>query len=864
MTDDLNRSKPKDSAPESKSPGRRDFMKASGAAGIMAAVGSRIFAGEAKAETAVVSSAAGNYWEQEDWRALPKRTILGYCWPWHARPGDTLDFKVSTYAGGPYEADLVRVIHGNIWPAQKMQKELELEAPFARQYPGRHQISAPGSCVEVPESRGLNNIKSFTVQSYVFPSLILKKGEKLHHYPDTYIGHEGLGIEETEEVIDEQTLVARWDEEAGTGWSLYLDRQGRPSFKIAGSNGKTHKIILGRPLLKKRWFLVAASYDADSGSLKISSEHIDGYFANEYAVRPQSATLALPAGAKPRQKGVLRFGATTGRKRGKYYRAPAQVLNGKLDSVRLTHGALSPKEVQEVSGLVVPKKRALKVIGFWDFGKDIGTTKVHDLSKNNLHGETINLPDRGVTGVRFDGSITEWTVKPDHYGACAFHDDDLYDAQWETDFSYKVPKGLPSGIYAVRLKHGDFIEHIPFFVAPPKGRTTSKAAYLVPTVSYSAYSNMDEHFSLNIPIARKQFDGSTKIEKDHFVHPSVAGLSPHEAAFYAKHRRELGGGVYRNHTGGGYHWHATQKVPNLNLKLAAGYTKLCMDTFLTDWFYAKGIEVDIITDDMMQAEGVDLLKNYNVILNGHHPEYYSSEMLDAVEGYLDQGGRWMYLGGNGYCWTTPFHPTLDGVVEVRKNVGGGLLFGGDYWGVQQAVNEYDGRDAGLWRSAHRPEQRTVGVGWVASPYSTQSVPYKRTEAAGDTRAAFIFAGVKGELLGSFGLSGNGAAGFEVDGASFDKGTPSHALIVARSTDFGKPWHFMLGGLEREEFAPRFAMPRADMTFFETSKGGAVFSVGSMSYIGSLSHAGYDNNISQITLNVLSRFMDKKPFRMPEG
>jgi len=53
--------------------------------------------------------------------------------------------------------------------------------------------------------------------------------------------------------------------------------------------------------------------------------------------------------------------------------------------------------------------------------------------------------------------------------------------------------------------------------------------------------------------------------------------------------------------------------------------------------------------------------------------------------------------------------------------------------------------------------------------------------------------------------------------------------------------------------------RADMVFFETPNGGAVFSASSIAYMGSLSHNGGDNNVSRITENVLRRFADPTPF-----
>ena len=52
--------------------------------------------------------------------------------------------------------------------------------------------------------------------------------------------------------------------------------------------------------------------------------------------------------------------------------------------------------------------------------------------------------------------------------------------------------------------------------------------------------------------------------------------------------------------------------------------------------------------------------------------------------------------------------------------------------------------------------------------------------------------------------------------------------------------------------------RADMVYFETPSDGAVFSVGSIAWVTSLSHNGFDNNVARITGNVLKRFLDPRP------
>ena len=68
-------------------------------------------------------------------------------------------------------------------------------------------------------------------------------------------------------------------------------------------------------------------------------------------------------------------------------------------------------------------------------------------------------------------------------------------------------------------------------------------------------------------------------------------------------------------------------------------------------------------------------------------------------------------------------------------------------------------------------------------------------------------------------------------------------------------NYIIGGTENP-------LVHADMTFFETANGGAVFSTGSITWAASLPHNGFDNNVSRITANVLRRFVDPTPFPPP--
>lgn len=77
-------------------------------------------------------------------------------------------------------------------------------------------------------------------------------------------------------------------------------------------------------------------------------------------------------------------------------------------------------------------------------------------------------------------------------------------------------------------------------------------------------------------------------------------------------------------------------------------------------------------------------------------------------------------------------------------------------------------------------------------------------------------------------------------------------VVPEETPFHHP---TINGEEAEKC-------HADMVFFETPNGGAVFSTGSISWAASLAHNDYANDVSRITENVVRRFADPAPFPPP--
>ena len=278
------------------------------------------------------------------------------------------------------------------------------------------------------------------------------------------------------------------------------------------------------------------------------------------------------------------------------------------------------------------------------------------------------------------------------------------------------------------------------------------------------------------------------------------------------------------------------------------------DTHLLAWLDALGHDFDVITDEDLDADGAGAIAQYKVVMTTSHPEYHTPRSLDALADYTERGGRLMYLGGNGFYWRVAVNAELPGAVEIRRGEGGIRAWAaepGEYY------NAFDGGYGGLWRNSGRAPQRLAGVGFIAQG-DFHGTAYRRLPASRDPRAAWIFEGIDDdELLGDFGLSGGGAAGFELDWLDPSLGSPPHALVLARSEQQDDT--FMLVPEEiLNHYATRPGVPtrdliRSEIVFFETPNGGAVFSVGSITFCGSLPHNEFENNISRMLDNVLRRF-----------
>jgi N,N-dimethylformamidase len=747
--------------------------------------------------------------------------ISGYSDRISVRGGEVVRFMVSCDRAAAYRAQLVRIRCGDTNPEGPGYREIELESPINGTYQGRTQAIHAGSYVLVPPSRRLEEIRAFTLAAMIWPTT---PGDR------------------------EQTLIACWDAASAAGFELFLDDAGAPALRLGDGKGDDAVITSGVPVRPSEWCFVAAAFEPAAGTVLLHQRQQITYPGAATAVTGTHATRIVPAAAHaPLLIAARRVANADARTTEAHY-------NGKIDSPRLAGRALSAAELPLLLQDSPPGYLRPDIVAAWDFSREIPTERVIDVSGNSLHGRTVNLPARAMTGHNWTGAEMRWTAAPHQYGAIHFHDDDIYDAGWQADFALTVPQRLQSGCYAVRLQSGEDEEYIPFFVRPATGKPGAGVLYIAQTATYLAYANLSYVFT--------NAAAELLMNRLVVVQPWEERLNAHP---------ELGASLYDVHRDGSGICYSSRLRPILNMRpkvqtasgglgsMLWGYNA---DTHLTDWLEAAGHDFDVITDEDLDAEGVELLRHYRVVLTGTHPEYYSTGMLDALERYTAGGGRLMYMGGNGFYWRIAYHPDLPGVMEVRRAEDGTrawLARPGEYY------HSFTGKYGGLWRRQERAPQKLVGVGFIAQGFDLSS-GYRRLPASEERRVAFAFEGIgRDEAIGNFGLIGGGAAGLEVDIVDPALGSPPHTLAVASSEEL--PDTFLLVNEEQLINTPDVmgsANPRirSDLAFFETGNGGAVFSFSSIAWCGSLAHNGYDNNVARLTGNVLCRFLSPEPFAPP--
>jgi hypothetical protein len=626
-----------------------------------------------------------------------------------------------------------------------------------------------------------------------------------------------------------QTVISTLDMRTKSGFAALLNEAGQVQFCI-GTGDDLEVIYTDFHPERKRWIEVKISLHKTLVSVTLTPLAL---IAAASSVPPLTLQRNLKNPLRISKENILMFGASTV----KWPAYASDVFNGRIDRPCIKKIGLPSITLVE-----------------FDFSLEISSDRIIDVSGNACHGRLVNAPTRAVRGYDWDGSEPDWTKAKFGYGAIHFHDDDLDDAAWDTDFTIKVPPKARSGVYAVNVQstNGKTSDSIVFMVRPSEDawqQRDGKVAFVLSTFTYLAYANEQLHDKRRMSAidVGPGFDMNTAATSEDF--------------WRMKRRKDVGLSLYDVHNDDSGTVFSSAKRPILNLK--PGYIMWAMrrpraisaDTMMIGFLEREGVPYEVVTDHDLHERGVGAISGFNTVLTGSHPEYPSLESYNAYIGYAKQGGNMMYLGGNGFYWVSATDiPNRPHLIEIRRGDQGVrtyVLPGGEH------ILSLNGRQGGLWRSRGRATNVLWGIGFCGEGVAP-GVPFKRSEASlNDTSISWIFEGIDpDELIGEYGLGG-GASGDEIDRFDVANGSPTCIKVLASST--GHPDDF---GIAPEDVSfpilntlgTQTDLIRSDVTYYVTDAGGGVFSVGSINWYNSLGWDDYQNNVARLTANVMKGFL----------
>ncbi len=443
---------------------------------------------------------------------------------------------------------------------------------------------------------------------------------------------------------------------------------------------------------------------------------------------------------------------------------------------------------------------------------------------------------------------------------------------WETTFEFAVDASWPSGAYRITLtaagRNGAPIRcHHLFIVRPEAGRKPGRVLQVAATGSWTSYNTWggSNHYQGITGPNRDQYATTVSIERPFcrgFVQlPADAPRVPLE--------------IYSPMA-------VAPRYPHMEWAYANGYSKkyassgwASYDSHFFRWAEREGYAVDLASQHELHFNP-EILDGYDCVAFVGHDEYWTWEMRDAVDGYVERGGHAARFAGN-FMWQTRLE---DG-------------------GKRQVCYKYRARAedpafrsddptrmTGSWedRTIGRPGSSTFGliatrglyVGWGGcAPRGARGFPVYRPE-----HWAFAGTGIYyGDILGAEGH----AFGYEVDGLDYiirgglpepteDSGAPDGLEILAlgmsslkeESADIAADDQF-LSDADAKFVAETLIGDAGEASVDKVKRGcgmivnfprgkGEVFHAGSCEWVAALKRG--DTMVERVTANVLNRYLKR--------
>lgn len=439
---------------------------------------------------------------------------------------------------------------------------------------------------------------------------------------------------------------------------------------------------------------------------------------------------------------------------------------------------------------------------------------------------------------------------------------------WPAGLQWTIPIGTPPGFYLLRVTtpqpSGTHWEYHHFLVVKAPSGSRARAALVLTTSTLLAYNDWgganhyrglgDDAFEVEgSPVASSQ----RPIARGFLVKPPGApeefrreALAMGEAPRYPAYEWARLNGYSRHHADA--FW-ATYERPFIR------------------WLFDAGYDVDLLTQSDLHYDR-QCLDGYRCVLLAGHDEYWSWEMRDALDDFVDNGGRVARFGGN-FQW------------QVRLSEDGGQQFCYRLPSLDPVTSTNPRRATTIWeaRSVNRPGASSLGLNGMGGIYARYGAATPRSSGGFTVYRPehWVFEGADlyyGDVLGGAPAC---LAAFEVDSVeytfhrglpypTFEDGAPASLEILALCLAVkGESDHFRgsvpLGGPEPEvedyltelgEDVPDYlrenGMRGAGMIATFQRGRGEVFNGGSTAWPQAL--ASGDPFVNRVALNVLDRYI----------
>ena len=413
---------------------------------------------------------------------------------------------------------------------------------------------------------------------------------------------------------------------------------------------------------------------------------------------------------------------------------------------------------------------------------------------------------------------------------------------WEETLNIAVHRSWNSGFYLVRMVGHDGTKAEAFFVV--RALQPRQTLLVLATSTWAAYNDWGgpsyytggHYSSLQRPLPKGFLE---KPDPHRYRVARIAELSEEER---------------RDHFSNFSIWSS-----------AAGFAN--WELLFVRWAERHGIQLDYATS-LDLHNNPDLLNGYSSYVSVGHDEYWSAEMRNHLEDWVERGGFAAFLSGNTAFWQVRFEDSGHTMVGFKQQFSEDPVMGTS---EQRSVTT-------MWSDplTERPESQMTGVSFTRGGYAhCRNAP---TGSGGYTvwrPDHWAFEGVPlhpGDIIGGDYV----VVGYECDGCelALENGVPVAADSPATPVGFevlgtapARLWETAdlpsqlddryvgelnwvaerLAGADTAENRARFALGYAVMGSFQRSKG-TVFTVGCTDWAYGLE----DPAISQITHNVIHR------------